>query len=126
TVSKSQFGAHIIRLDATPSTRVVRAAVLSRSVEVGTATEREAYAKAQQFAASSLTEEGFNASVEKLKINKNIAMEVKPEDKTISGLSSARNVVMWAFNEETNVGDVSEALDVDNGTRFVIARLAEK
>ena len=53
-----------------------------------------------------------------------IADRLSENDNTIPGLKTAREVVRWSFNEETEKGAVSNVFDIE-GT-YVVAALKNK
>jgi peptidyl-prolyl cis-trans isomerase D len=64
------------------------------------------------FAGTYKTPEAFDTGAVSAGVFKRQAANVKPMDNTIQGLTSARNVVRWAFAEQTKVGEVSPVFDL--------------
>jgi peptidyl-prolyl cis-trans isomerase D len=126
TIVTSGQGVHIIYGAYSPTNKVVQVAEISREVEPGTETLKEISAKANEFAGSVGTDEKlFNEAIEKNMLNKRFAEKIGQSDKVLSGIKDARQVVMWSFDEERKVGDISEPFDVDGNTKILVARLVK-
>jgi peptidyl-prolyl cis-trans isomerase D len=124
TIVTSGQGVHIVYVTHSPTNKMVQVAEISRDVEPGTETLKEISRKANEFAGSVNNDEKlFNDAIDKNKLNKRFAEKVGQADKVLAGIKDARQVVMWAFNEERKVGETSEPFDVDGNTKILIARL---
>ena len=76
---------------------------------------------ANQFAGESRNAKAFDETVKKRNYNKLIASEIKPNDNTITGIGSSRQLVRWV--NEASKGDVSDPVSVDD--KFVVAVLTD-
>ncbi len=120
---ETQFGYHIIKIAGKkdPSLKI-KVASVDFSMEPGSKTLENLYNEATAFATKNKTYESFQKAGKTLNLRS--ADRLSMNDYTIPGLKSAREVVRWAFNEETEKGDVSNVFDVD-GT-YVVAALKNK
>jgi peptidyl-prolyl cis-trans isomerase D len=123
-IVKSQFGIHIIEItDKKPETPKVQLAVIERNALPSTATFQSYYQKASEFAGKNTSPEAFDKAVIDMGLNKRIAENIKDIDRNINGLENSREVVRWAYNEETKKGSVSKVFEL--GNKYVVAVLKE-
>ncbi len=113
-VVETAFGYHVIRIDEqTKPEKAVRLATYARSIEASEETENTIFEQAETLAAK-LSEEDSNldeiAVEENLKVQS--ALNLKVLEENIPGLNSQRQIIIWAFNEDTTLGD-SKRFDID-------------
>ena len=99
----------------------VKAAVLTRAIEPSNQTFQNTYIKASTFAGQNKTPETFEKAAMDKGLQKRSAANIREMDSYVSGLSSAREMVRWAFAENTKVGEVSPVFDL--GGKYAIAIL---
>ena len=118
-VVPTQYGFHLIEIqEKGVETKKVQLATLAAKIEASTATRNKIYADANKFAGENNTAALFQKSIEtNSKVDKRVATELKPADRVISGIESARQIVRWMF--ESKKGDVSSVFDCTNS--FVVA-----
>lgn len=120
---ESQSGLHLVRVtEVTLASPKVKLATVNMTVTPGRETVSDFFNKANNIAIKSnkkaedfhkaLTEEGIQARKEY-----NLQMGVRQ----IGGFNDVRELVRWVYNAK--VGEVSEVLDVDNKSVFVVACL---
>jgi len=105
----------------TKPVKKVKAAVLARSIEPSNQTYQDTYMIASAFAGQNKTPETFEKTAVEKGLQKRSASSVREMDNIITGLPIAREIVRWAFAENTKVGEVSPVFDV-NG-KYVVAIL---
>lgn len=122
-IIETNYGLHILEvLERGPEVKKVNIATVIRYQEPTEETINEIYRRASQFGGNNRTYEAFNNAVEEQGLNKRIASNLKPMDRTISGLESPREMIQWGFNAEE--GAVSDIFEI--GDKYVIATVKEK
>jgi peptidyl-prolyl cis-trans isomerase D len=121
-IVESQFGVHLIEITGKGvDARKVLISYLDRILEPSTKTFQQIYQKASAFAGQNTMAEAFNKSVTDQKLNKQQAPNFRDNDRNITGLQNARQVVKWAY--EAKKGDVSKVFELEK--KYVIAVLTE-
>jgi len=121
---QSDFGYHIIEiLDQGGSTRKYHVGIIERAIQPSSATYQEKYAEASKFAGNNNTYQKFNEAVAQEGLNKKLASDVAPDQKTLPGLESPRPLIMALYESEKNdiVLDNSEQAVFELGDKFVVA-----
>ncbi len=121
---ETPFGYHIIKVtdrnEATPKARI---AVVAHEITASTATYQNIFAEANRFVTENTTAEEFNAAIEEQGLNKRTYPTLRTNTNYITGISNPRQIVRWAFDENTEVGDMSTIFDLDN--MYVVAVLTK-
>jgi peptidyl-prolyl cis-trans isomerase D len=78
-------------------------------------------ALASKFRSEITTGDDFDKVIKTEGLVKRQANFIKPNDKSIVGLESARELVRWANEKNTKIGDVTSPLSI--GNRWVVAKL---
>jgi peptidyl-prolyl cis-trans isomerase D len=118
-MAESQFGFHIIEITGkTEPVQKVRVAIVDRFIEPSTRTVQETYVNASQFASTNRNSEAFEKAIVDAGLSKRNASSIKPMDNSIPGITMPRELIRWMYNEDTKVGDVSPAFDVEGS--FVV------
>jgi peptidyl-prolyl cis-trans isomerase D len=99
----------------------VRIALLQRQIEPSNQTYQDTYLKASAFAGQNKTADAFDKSSTAGKLAKRPAQNLKEMDNSIQGLTSARELVRWAFSENVKIGEVSPVFDLSG--KYVVAIL---
>jgi peptidyl-prolyl cis-trans isomerase D len=124
-VVKTQFGAHLINIqEKTKPSNKARIVSLTKAIEASSKTNEAIFAQANEFAVNSENNDAFqkNAKEKNLFIVK--APTVRPTDRNVNDLNNSRELVNWAFNDETQVNDVSKVMEFDG--KYVVAALTGK
>jgi peptidyl-prolyl cis-trans isomerase D len=122
---ETQFGYHIIKIVGKKDpTNKIRVASVDFQMEPGSKTIEAIYNDASSFAASNNTIEKLEKAVKDKGLNLRKAERLADDANTIPGLKTAREIVRWAYNEDTEKGNVSNVFDID-GT-YVVAALKNK
>jgi peptidyl-prolyl cis-trans isomerase D len=120
------MGFHVVKLDAKQApVKKVKVAILKRDIKPSSETYDAYLAQASSFAGANRDAEAFNKSVAAQGINKRNAQYIREMDYTIPGIETARDIIRWAFGEETKKGMVSEQV-FDAQGKYVVALLVEK
>lgn len=103
----SNFGFHIIDItDQKGGTPAVRIARVTRTIQPSEKTLDNVYLQANQFASSVEAMDEFGPKAQQAGYTPRPVTGLKPFDELISGLGNNREIVRWAHNEETEVGDI--------------------
>lgn len=115
---ETEFGYHIVKV--TESQDGVKLATIAKRIEASKATSDKAYADAQKFEDAAKGKD-FTATAKSFKLTVNPPVKVRPVDDTFGVVGSQRQIVKWAYDKKTEVGDVKR-FDVP-GHGSVIAKL---
>ncbi|KAA9355214.1 peptidylprolyl isomerase [Larkinella humicola] len=119
---ETEFGYHIIKVTEPKTNTLYRISTIGKTITPSQATRDEVYRKAEQFATESQTKEAFDENAKKDKTLVVATAERIPENSTsVNALGNARELVRWAFNDDTDLNDVSSAVEVDD--QYVVAVL---
>lgn len=121
---ETPFGFHIIKVtgknEAQPMTRI---AVIAREISASTATFQDVFSQANKFSTEVRNAEQFNKYIEDNGLNKRTFPTMRKNTYRITGLTNPREIVRWAFKDETKVGDISTIFDLEN--MYVIAMVTK-
>ncbi|MEI6576256.1 MAG: SurA N-terminal domain-containing protein [Bacteroidota bacterium] len=118
------FGFHLIQIaDKKAAVKKVKVAILDRRIEPSGKTIQDIYAKASEFAGDNTTLEAFEKTCQAKALNKRVADYLHAMDNSLPGLAGARNVVQWAFNDETKKESVSSVFEIEGS--YVVAAVRE-
>jgi len=121
-IVNSRFGTHIIRIEKqVGNSKIVKAAIVNKTINAGKATTDAVYAKANSFFSEAnsknFTEVANKHGLTIQKIDRAAAM-----DNNFNGTEVPRDLVKWAF--EAKKGDVSEKI-FDTEHNFIVARVQD-
>ncbi len=109
--------------DKTQATKKYRVALITREIEPSKATNDAVFAAAHKFAAANRSLASFTASAQQENLQvRNARVNLMTEN--LAGVSNARQVVQWAFGEETKVGTVADQVYECDG-QFIVAALKD-
>ncbi len=124
-VVKTQFGAHLINIqEKTKPSNKARIVSVSKAIEASTKTNEAVFAQANDFAVTSETNEAFQKNAKEKNLFVVKAPTIRPTDRNVNDLNNSRELVNWAFNEATNMNDVSKVMEFDG--KYVVAALTGK
>ncbi|KWW29331.1 MAG: peptidyl-prolyl cis-trans isomerase D [bacterium P3] len=92
--------------DKTPAVKKYRLALITREIVPSEATARTIYNEANAFAGQNRTYDEFTAAAREANLQVRSSMANLMSNR-LQGVSNARSIVQWAFNEKTAVGDVA-------------------
>ncbi|MCZ2471356.1 peptidylprolyl isomerase [Aquirufa ecclesiirivi] len=125
-VVETEFGYHIVKITDAKTNTAYRLAAINKTIAPSQATLDRVYTQADAFANANGTIGAFEAALKK---DKNIIMmraERLLENATsINNLSNAREIVRWAFDEGTSVGDGSKKV-FEQDNQYIVAYLTGK
>jgi len=123
-VVETTFGVHIIEIiDVSPRVRKYNVGIIERKVVPSSLTTQKVYAEASRFASTNNTYEKFNKAVAEEKLNKRIATNVTPQQKSLPGLTQPRLLIMSLFQAEPGkiILDANQQAIFEIGDKFVVA-----
>lgn len=117
-IAETEFGYHIINI--TDKQDAIRLATVAQKIEPSDATTNDIYTKATQFEMDAQTKD-FAATAKAAKLTINPSVKAKAMDEAFGVAGNQRQIIKWAYSDDTNVGDVKrfEVVNVGN----IIARL---
>lgn len=114
---ETDFGFHIIKVDEKED--IVQIAHLAREIEASEQTVNTLFTDATKFEMSTSTgKQTFVDLAKEKKYNVRPVNKLKAMDENLPGLSTQRSIVQWAFNEDTDLGDIKR-FNVNNGYAIV-------
>jgi len=125
TTAETQFGIHVIHVTgkSTPSKKV-QVARLTRNIEPSNRTYQMVFGQASEFAALLRKNKNFEEATDEKGLSLRVIDMVREMDVTLPGIENPREIIRWAFDDNTKVGSFSRIFDIDN--RFFIATLTQK
>jgi len=108
---ETPFGFHIIKI--TDKQDGIRLATVAQRIEASEATSDRAFTEATKFEMEA-ADKDFDALAKEMKLTVASPVTVKAMDENFGPLGNQRNIVRWAFEEDTKVGTVK---------RFEVANL---
>ncbi len=117
---ETEFGFHIINV--TDKQDAIRLATLGQKIEPSQQTTDDAYAKATAFEMKANSKD-FAVAAKEAKLTVNPAVKAKPMDENFGTVGNQRQIIKWAYTDDTNVGDVKRFDIVNVG--HVIAKLTK-
>jgi peptidyl-prolyl cis-trans isomerase D len=122
---KTDFGYHLIKVTQPKTNRKYKLSTIKKSIAPGETTREEAFRKADEFAGTTASSQEFiNKAKKDATLASFTAEKIRPGDNNINALPNAREIVRWAFSDDTEVGEVSQVFELDN--QYVIATLTGK
>lgn len=122
-VVRTSMGVHIIKITGAKTNRKVMVGQIDRPVTYSSATENEVYNEAYKFASESREGTAFADNAEKAGYTKRISNDLAESERSLPSIDNARDIIRWAFNEETKIGTVSEVIGV--GNKYIVAQLVD-
>ncbi|MBS7229809.1 peptidylprolyl isomerase [Flavobacterium psychroterrae] len=100
---ETPFGFHIIKI--TDKQDGIRLATIAQKIEPSEATSDKVFTLATKFEMDA-ADKDFNATAKALGLKVSPPVTAKAMDEAFGPLGNQRNIVRWAYDKETNVGDV--------------------
>jgi peptidyl-prolyl cis-trans isomerase D len=113
-VVETDFGYHIIKVTNVKDNVAYKLAVVERALGPSNETINNAYRQAEAFAADLSGVNKFEVKAKQQNLVVQDAKDLKVNDRSIGNSGQAREVVRWAYNDDTEVGDVSPVFDLED------------
>src|ERR1035437_5147398 len=123
-IAESTFGIHIIEILAqSKDTRKYNIGYIDRKITSGSLTNQKAYSEASQFAGTNDTYEKFSKTIATKGLNKRVANNIAPQQKTLPGLDNPRSLIMALFQAEKGkiILDQSQQAVFEVSDKYVVA-----
>ncbi len=122
---ETEFGFHVIHVTGkSPMKRKVQVAKLVRNIEPGSRTYRNKYGRINAFATELRNKKDFEAAADEAGLNVRQADRIGKMDQTLPGIELGRQIVQWAFDDDTGAGSISRIFELENN--FVVATVTRK
>ncbi|WP_417885143.1 peptidylprolyl isomerase [Zunongwangia sp.] len=122
-VVKTDFGYHVIYVkEQTDKERAVKIATVSREIEPSETTRNQLFNEVTKFEMAA-REDDIAEQAKSSNYKVRTVRNVKALDENIPGVGEQRRVVQWAFNDDTDKGDVKR---FDTSTGYLVAEITEK
>ncbi|MEN9370818.1 MAG: Chaperone SurA [Bacteroidota bacterium] len=115
---ETEFGYHIINV--TDKQDAIKLATIAQKIQPSEGTNDKIYEQATKFEMEAANKD-FSALAKQMNLTVTPSIRVKAIDENFGTVSNQRQIVKWAFDGETNVGDVKRFEIVNVG--HVIAKL---
>ncbi len=123
-IIESDFGFHIINVTQPKTKESYMVTTINKEIIPSDNTRNNVYRDAELFKIDALSS---NESFEKIALKNNYFLEsVENIDKntsSISNLSDARSVILWAYADDRYVNDISDVIELNNG--YVVSFLSD-
>jgi peptidyl-prolyl cis-trans isomerase D len=122
--TETSYGIHIIQLiDQSKSVRKYDIGIIDRKISASSATNQKYYSDASQFAGTNTTYEKFNSAIAAQHLNKRVANDVAPDQKTLPGIDNPRSLIIALFTASLDkiILDNSQQAVFELVDKYVIA-----
>jgi peptidyl-prolyl cis-trans isomerase D len=123
-IAETTFGIHIIEILAqSKETLKYNIGYVDRRIMPGSLTNQKAYSEASQFAGTNDAYDKFTKTIATKGLNKLVASNVSPQQKTLPGLDNPRSLIMALFQAEKGkiILDNSQQAIFQVGEKYVVA-----
>ncbi|MCF6306519.1 MAG: peptidylprolyl isomerase [Flavobacteriaceae bacterium] len=122
-VVETNFGFHVISIDDQKNIqKAVKIALILKKIQPSEETINEVFSKATKFEITS-KDGDFSELAKEADLALKPVNKIGELDANIPGIGENRSIVTWAFNEDTNIGDVNR-ININNG--YVIVQLTRR
>ena len=126
---ETSFGIHIIEiLGQSKDSRKYNIGIIDRKILAGSQTIQKAYSEASKFAGTNDTYEKFTKSIATMGLNKRVANDIAPQQKTLPGLTNPRSLIIALFQSEQGkiILDNNQQAVFEVGDKYVVSYCTKK
>ncbi len=124
-MAETQFGFHIIEITGKKNpVKKVRVAQIIRDIIPSNQTYQDYYRESSALAGESENTEQFEENIADQGLNKRSTGFFDKSKNNFPGINNARSIVRWAFDEETEINEVSPVFEESD--KFIVAALVEE
>jgi peptidyl-prolyl cis-trans isomerase D len=123
TTVETNYGIHIIEvLDLSKKVRKYEIGIIDRKILPSSLTNQKVYAEASKFAGNIDSYDKFNKAVVEQKLNKRVANNITPQQKTLPGLDKPRLFIMSLFQATSGqiILDANQQAVFEIGDKYVV------
>ncbi|HCS21946.1 MAG TPA: hypothetical protein DIW47_15560 [Bacteroidetes bacterium] len=120
-VVRGSGGVHILKVTGAKTYRTAMIGEISHNITYSSETEGTVYDEAFRFASESREGTAFSDNAEAAGYIKRVSDDLKESSETLPDMSNAREIIRWAFHEDTEINSVSPVFNVDN--KYIVAQL---
>lgn len=121
-IVESAYGYHIVRLmDKRNIAPKVRIAILKYTIEPSNSTRQEYYIKASKFASDIQSIQQFDKLAEDMGYVVRTSEYARKSDYSLPGIIDGREIIRWAFEKDTQEGQLSSIYELDAENKIVVA-----
>jgi peptidyl-prolyl cis-trans isomerase D len=117
-LAETEFGYHIINV--TDKQDAIKLATVAQKIQPSEITNNKTYEQATKFEMEAANKD-FAALAKQMKLTSNPAVRVKAVDESFGSINNQRQIVKWAFEDDTKIGSVKRFEIVNVG--HIIAKL---
>ena len=128
-IAETTFGVHIIEILAqSKNSRKYNIGIIDRKILPGSQTIQKAYSEASQFAGTNNTYEKFTKAIAEKGLNKRVANDIAPQQKTLPGLNNPRSLIISLFQSEKGkiILDNNQQAVFEVGDKYVVGYCTRK
>jgi peptidyl-prolyl cis-trans isomerase D len=126
SVVETDFGFHVVKVTDAKTNTSYKLAAINKTIAPSQATLDKIFTQADAFANANGTQAAFEVAIKK---DKNIIMmraeRLLENSSAINNLSNAREIVRWAFDDNTSIGDGSKKV-FEQDNQYIVAYLTGK
>jgi peptidyl-prolyl cis-trans isomerase D len=127
--AETTFGIHIIEiLGQSKNSRKYNLGIIDRKILAGSQTVQKVYSEASQFAGTNNTYDKFTKAIAEKGLNKRVANDIAPQQKTLPGLNNPRSLIIALFQTEQGkiILDNNQQAVFEVGDKYVVAYCTKK
>ncbi|AKQ47034.1 peptidylprolyl isomerase [Rufibacter radiotolerans] len=121
---ETDYGYHIVKITEPKTTKTYQVAQVTRALTPSDNSREYAYSRAGAIASNSSNLEEFKKAVAAEKGLSTAEAKISAADRAVNNLQNGRELVRWAFSEDTKVGSVSHVITMDD--QYVVAVVTGK
>jgi peptidyl-prolyl cis-trans isomerase D len=126
SVVETDFGFHVVKVTDAKTNTSYKLAAINKTIAPSQATLDKIFTQADAFANANGTQAAFEVAIKK---DKSVIMmradRLLENSSAINNLSNAREIVRWAFDDNTSIGDGSKKV-FEQDNQYIVAYLTGK
>jgi peptidyl-prolyl cis-trans isomerase D len=120
---QTDFGYHIVKVTGAKTNIKYKVVTIQKTISAGDKTSDAIYAKATAFKQAAQDKASFTKAIADQKLALEAATNLTKNGNGFNNVSEARQVVVWAYGDETKVGSISTVFELSD--RYLVAILTK-